>query len=50
MAFQEMIIAPVGANSLTHAVPEVYQELKSVVKEKYGSSGKHIPVQYHGPV
>lgn len=53
MAFQEMMIAPVGANSLTHAVQmgaNVYQELKSAVKEKYGSSGKHNPVRYDGLV
>lgn len=42
VAFQEFMIAPVGAKSLNHAVrmgSEVYQKLKEVVKEKYGSSG-----------
>ncbi|KAL3466410.1 enolase [Aspergillus heterothallicus] len=41
MAFQEFMIAPVGADSLTHAVQlgsEVYQALKSVITEKYGAS------------
>ncbi|MCJ1404992.1 hypothetical protein MMC11_008218 [Xylographa trunciseda] len=41
MAFQEFMIAPVGATSITHAVQmgsEVYQELKSVVKKKYGGA------------
>jgi len=41
MAFQEMMIAPVGAQSLTEAVrmgSEVYQELKEVIKKKYGSA------------
>ncbi|KAI9820580.1 MAG: hypothetical protein M1827_004949 [Pycnora praestabilis] len=41
MAFQELMIAPIGAGSLTDAVrmgSEVYQELKSVVKAKYGPS------------
>ena len=43
MAFQEFMIAPVGAQSLTDAVrigSEVYQELKKVVKAKFGSSGE----------
>ena len=42
MAFQEFMIAPVGAKSVTEAVrmgSEVYQKLKQVVKDKYGSSG-----------
>lgn len=42
IAFQEFMIAPVGASSMTEAVrmgSEVYQELKSVIKEKYGGSG-----------
>jgi enolase len=45
MAFQEFMIAPVGAGSLTDAVrmgAEVYQELKSVVKSKFGGSGTYI--------
>ncbi len=43
MAFQEMMVAPVGAESLTDAVrigSEVYQELKEVIKKEYGSSGE----------
>ncbi len=42
MAFQEFMIAPVGASSLTHAIQigsEVYQELKAVVKAKFGAAG-----------
>lgn len=42
IAFQEFMIAPVGASSMTEAVrmgSEVYQELKSVIKDKYGGSG-----------
>ncbi|MCJ1357057.1 MAG: hypothetical protein MMC33_007053 [Icmadophila ericetorum] len=45
MAFQEFMIAPVGAQSLTDAVrigSEVYQELKKVVKAKFGSSATSI--------
>ncbi|GIK07245.1 hypothetical protein Aspvir_002903 [Aspergillus viridinutans] len=41
MAFQEFMVAPVGAVSLTHAVrlgSEVYQTLKSVIMQKYGAS------------
>lgn len=44
MAFQEFMIAPVGASSLTHAVQmgsEVYQELKAVIKSKFGGAGKY---------
>lgn len=43
MAFQEFMVAPVGAKSMAEAVrmgSEVYQELKSVVKSKHGSAGK----------
>lgn len=43
MAFQEFMIAPVGAKSMTHAVQigsEVYQQLKSVIKKKFGGAGK----------
>lgn len=43
MAFQEFMVAPVGAKSLTHAVQlgsEVYQALKSVITEKHGASGE----------
>ncbi|KAE8138585.1 enolase [Aspergillus pseudotamarii] len=41
MAFQEFMIAPVGANSVTHAAQlgsEVYQALKSVIVRKHGAS------------
>ena len=43
MAFQEFMIAPVGATSITHAVQmgsDVYQMLKTVIKSKFGGSGK----------
>lgn len=42
MAFQEFMIAPVGASSMADAVrmgAEVYQKLKEVVRTRYGSSG-----------
>lgn len=45
MAFQEFMIAPTGANSMADAVrigSEVYQELKKVVKEKFGQSATSI--------
>ncbi|KIW03240.1 phosphopyruvate hydratase, variant [Verruconis gallopava] len=45
MAFQEMMIAPVGAQSLTEAVrmgSEVYQELKEVIKGRYGTTATGI--------
>lgn len=41
MAFQEFMIAPVGATSMCHAIQigaEVYQTLKKVVKSKFGAS------------
>ncbi|KAL2066272.1 hypothetical protein VTL71DRAFT_2343 [Oculimacula yallundae] len=41
MAFQEFMIAPVGATSLTHAVQmgsEVYQTLKTVIKTRFGGT------------
>ncbi|EEP78031.1 enolase 2 [Uncinocarpus reesii 1704] len=41
MAFQEFMLAPVGANSITDAVrvgSEVYQALKDVITKKFGSS------------
>lgn len=47
MAFQEFMIAPVGASSIAHAVQmgaEVYHELKNVVKAKYGASGESFPI------
>lgn len=43
MAFQEFMIAPVGATSLTHAVQmgsEVYQTLKTVIKTQFGGAGE----------
>ncbi len=43
MAFQEFMIAPVGATSITHAVrmgSEVYQKLKTVIKAKFDGSGE----------
>ena len=43
MAFQEFMIAPVGASSFADAVrmgAEVYSELKVVITEKFGKSGK----------
>lgn len=43
MAFQEFMIAPVGADSMTEAVrmgAEVYQSLKGVIVKQYGPSGK----------
>lgn len=49
MAFQEFMIAPVGAKSINHAVrmgSEVYQELKQVVKEQYGSSGMFMILRH----
>ncbi|OJJ45050.1 hypothetical protein ASPZODRAFT_70126 [Penicilliopsis zonata CBS 506.65] len=45
MAFQEMMIAPVGASSLTEAVQmgsEVYQHLKKVIVSKFGASATGI--------
>ncbi|OQD97853.1 hypothetical protein PENVUL_c080G05175 [Penicillium vulpinum] len=41
MAFQETMIAPVGASSFTEAVKmgsEVYQQLKKIIIEKFGPS------------
>lgn len=43
LAFQETMIAPVGASSVTEAIKmgsEVYQQLKKVIIEKFGPSGK----------
>lgn len=45
MAFQEMMIAPVGAGSFEEAMrmgSEVYQELKKVIAEEHGAPGKSI--------
>lgn len=41
MAFQEFMIAPVGASSTTQAIQwaaEVYQELKAIIIDKFGKS------------
>lgn len=41
MAFQEMMIAPVGARSLSHAVQigaEVYAKIKEIIIERFGRS------------
>ena len=43
MAFQETMIAPVGATSVSEAVrigSEVYQHLKKVITKKFGASGQ----------
>lgn len=43
MAFQEFMIAPIGANSIAEAVRmgcEVYQSLKMLITTKYGPSGR----------
>lgn len=43
MAFQEIMIAPVGASSITEAMrmgSEVYQELKKVITSEFGPSGE----------
>lgn len=45
MAFQEFMIAPVGAASMTEAVQfaaETYAELKQVISKKYGKSATGI--------
>ncbi len=42
MAFQEIMIAPVGARSFEEAIrmsSEVYQQLKKVISTKFGASG-----------
>lgn len=42
MAFQETMIAPVGASSFTEVIQmgsEVYQQLKKVIVKKFGPSG-----------
>ncbi|KAM7195570.1 enolase [Naviculisporaceae sp. PSN 640] len=41
MAFQELMVAPTGANSLTHAVQmgsEIHHQLKVIIANKYGAS------------
>lgn len=43
MAFQEIMLAPVGATSFEEAMrmaAEVYHRLKGVIAEQYGGSGK----------
>ncbi|KAL1847955.1 hypothetical protein Plec18170_008369, partial [Paecilomyces lecythidis] len=45
MALQEFMIAPVGAESMAQAVQigcEVYQELKDIIKRKYGTGAANI--------
>jgi len=42
MAFQEIMIAPVGADTMAEAIrmgSEVYQQLKKVITRKFGASG-----------
>jgi enolase len=44
MAFQEFIIAPVGANSFEDAMrmgAETYHRLKAVISAKHGPAGEH---------
>jgi enolase len=43
MAFQECMMAPVGASSFEEAMrmgSEVYQRLKKVITKKFGASGR----------
>ncbi len=43
MAFQQCMIAPVGAKSMAYAVQmgsEVYQELKTVLTKEFGPTGR----------
>jgi enolase len=50
MAFQEFMIAPVGADSMAQAVQmgsEVYQALKGVITSKFGAAGAYPPVRFH---
>ncbi|KAJ9235450.1 hypothetical protein DTO169E5_6166 [Paecilomyces variotii] len=45
MAFQEFMIAPVGAESMAQAIQigsEMYQELKSIIKKKYGAAATTV--------
>jgi enolase len=45
MAFQEFMIAPVGASSMAEAVrmgAETYHELKSVIMKRFGGSGMFL--------
>ena len=50
IAFQEFMVAPIGAKSFKDAMKmgsEVYQKLKDLIKEKYGSKSKFfIPYIY----
>lgn len=46
MAFQEFMLAPVGASSMREAVrmgAETYHQLKKVVEREYGASGTSRP-------
>ena len=48
MAFQEIMIAPVGATSMTEAVKmgaETYHCLAKVITKKFGPSGKQNPTE-----
>ena len=50
IAFQECMIAPVGASSFADAVrigAEVYSHLKDVITEKFGKSGLSHALQIH---
>lgn len=45
MAFQELMVAPTGAQSLTRAVQmgsEIHHALKSVITKKFGASGNVV--------
>lgn len=45
MAFQEIMVAPVGATSFEEAMrmgSEVYHRLKEVIKGKYGPAGEQV--------
>jgi len=53
MAFQEFMIAPIGAESVTHAIQlgsEVYQALKSVITEKHGAFGEFLILSILGAI
>lgn len=48
MAFQETMIAPVGATSITKAVrmgSEIYQQLKKAIVKKFGPAGRCLKLQ-----
>jgi enolase len=47
LAFQEFMILPVGASSFSEAMrigSEVYQHLKTVIKEKYGMDATNVGI------